>query len=115
MSSNLAYFASLATALGLGFGAAWYLKSHLRGILVDLCGNEQRADFWIAFSNVVLILVPSACAMQFRTEVDETIPAILQLNSELKWVFVGLIGSVMSIGAILALFISREPAGSKSR
>jgi hypothetical protein len=115
MSSTQTYFFSLATALALGFGVAWYLKSHLRGILVDLCGTEQRADFWIAFSNVVLILVPAAFAMQFHPESEENLPVVFQFNSELKWILIGLITSVMSLGAILALFISRESASTKCR
>jgi hypothetical protein len=115
MSPTQAYFVSLAAALALGFGVAWYLKSHLRGILVDLCGTDQRADFWIAFSNVVLILVPAAFAMQFRPESNENVPILFQLNSQLKWVFNGLIASVMSLGAILALSISRRPADPGSR
>ena len=82
-----------------------YLKSHLQKILVDLCGTELRANFWMAFSNVTLVLVPMVFAMQFHPKMGDTLPVIFQLNYQLKWVLVGLISSVGVLGTILSLFI----------
>jgi len=113
MSSTDAFFLGLAITAALGFSVVWYLRSHLRGILIDLCGTESRADFWMAFSNVVLILVPMIFGMQFQAK--ENLPAVLQLNYQLKWVFIGLVLSVMSLGVILSLFIRRGSAGSVAR
>jgi hypothetical protein len=35
-----------------------YLRRPLHRILVDVCGTENRAGFWLAFSNLTLFLVP---------------------------------------------------------
>jgi uncharacterized membrane protein YhaH (DUF805 family) len=113
MNSVSAFFLGLAITAALGFSVVWYLRSHLRGILVDLCGTEARADFWMAFSNVVLILVPMIFGMQFQA--NPNLPAIFQLNYQLKWVFTGLVVSVMSLGAILSLFIRRDSAPPPAR
>ena len=99
MAAPDAFFLGLALTAALGLSVVWYLRSHLKGILVDLCGTEARADFWMAFSNVVLILVPMIFGMQFQANANQ--PAIFQLNYQLKWVFIGLVVSVMSLGAIL--------------
>ena len=94
----------------LGFTVVWRLKSHLKGILADLCGTERRADFWMAFSNVILILAPALLAMPFHSTEGENVPAVFRLAHQLKWSLVGLVTSVLALGAILSLFISQDAA-----
>lgn len=64
--------------------------------------REGRADFWIAFSNVIPILVPMIFAMQFPHG-SESI--VFQRNNQLKWAFSGLVASVMGLYEILRRFI----------
>ena len=35
-----------------------YLRHYLKRVLVDLCKTEERAQFWAAFSNILLIGLP---------------------------------------------------------
>ncbi len=107
MRAAYAFLTGLAITVGLGFAVVWYLKSHLRGILIDLCGTERRADFWMAFSNVILILVPLVFAMQFQIATSGDVPVLFQFAYQLKWSFVGLVASVLALGIILSRFISR--------
>jgi hypothetical protein len=108
MYSAYAFLLGLVITLALGFAIVWYLTSRLRGILIDLCGTERRADFWMAFSNVILILVPLVFAMQFHSADDQDLPVIFQLVYQLKWSFIGLAMSVLALGVILSRFIRRE-------
>ena len=105
MNFSMAFSLGLLIAGASGFAAAVYLKSHMKDILLDLCGSTGRAEFWMAFCSVILVLVPLIFSMQFHMAADEKVPVILQLSYQLKWVFVGLVASVMSIGTILAIFI----------
>jgi len=105
VQTTYAFLAGLAIAAVLGFTVVWYLKSHLKGILIDICGTETRADFWRAFSNVILILAPLVFAMQFHPKAGDNLPVIFQLNDQLRWPLWGLITSVMALGGILSLFI----------
>jgi len=120
MSFSTAFSLGLLIAASAGFGAAVYLKSHMKDILADLCGSAGRADFWMAFCNVILVLVPLIFSMQFHIGADEKVPTVLQLSYQLKWVFIGLVASVMSIGVTLAIFIrvdlrkSPQAPGSRS-
>ena len=110
MYSAYAFLVGLAITITLVFAVVWYLKSHLRGILIDLCGTERRADFWMAFSNVILILVPAVFAMQFHPDARENLPVVFQMVYPLKWSFMGLAISVLALGLILSRFIRRESA-----
>jgi hypothetical protein len=108
MSTNGAFLVGLAITAFIGFSAVWYLKSHLRGVLTDLCGTEIRADFWMAFTNVTLIVVPMIFALQFYPEPGRQYSAMYQLAYQLKWVLIGLIVSVVSLGMLLLFFIAGE-------
>src|SRR5262249_6387834 len=105
MDTSYTFLIGLTLATVLGFAVAIYLKMYLKGILVDLCGTAARADFWMAFSNVTLVLLPMVFAMQFNPNTSQNLPTIFQLNFQLKWVLVGLISSVMALGAVLSIFI----------
>ena len=114
VNSTYAFLLGLGITAALGLAVVWYLKPHLKGILVDLCGTEARADFWMAFSNVTLTLIPMVFAMQFRSDASGNPPVVFQLVDQLKWAFIGLAASVMGLGAVLSRFIrqqSAKPAG----
>ncbi len=113
MGAVHAFGLGLGITAGVGFGVVWYLKSHLKGILADLCGTEARADFWMAFSNVILILVPVVFAMQFHSAAGENVPAVLQLIRQLKWSFAGMVASMLFLGAVLGLSIRRIDSGTR--
>jgi hypothetical protein len=108
MSAVTVFILGLCLAALLSVGVVWYLNTHLKGILTELCGTERRADFWIAFSNVILILVPMVFAMQFHSAADDNVPVFFQLIYQLKWSFIGLVTSMLALGAKLSLFIRRD-------
>jgi hypothetical protein len=86
----------------------YYLRPHLRRLLIDLCGTEQRADFWAAFSNVILVLIPCVVAMHFQPSGDIR-PAPFQIARQLEWALAGLAGAVLILGAVLSRFIPESP------
>jgi protein-S-isoprenylcysteine O-methyltransferase Ste14 len=86
----------------------YYLRPHLRGLLIDLCGTVQRADFWAAFSNVVLVLIPCVVAMHFQPA-GEGRSAPFQIARQLEWALAGLAASVLILGAVLSRFIPEGP------
>ena len=102
------FLLGLAITVVLGFTVVRYLGSPLKQILVDLCGTEQRAQFWLVFSNVILILVPAVFAMQFHFSGGEDLPSVFQLTYQLKWSVVGLVTSILALGLILSMFIRRH-------
>ena len=82
-----------------------YLRPHLRKILIDLCQTEDRADFWGAFANVTVVLTPLICAMFQRPTGRGGSAAFFDVSTQLQWSFIGLIGAVFVMGAVIAHFI----------
>lgn len=91
------------------FSVVGYLSPHLQKILVDLCGTELRANFWMAFSNVTLVLVPVIFAMQYNPDVIEHKPMVVGLIHQFRWALIGLAGSVLCVGFVISRFIPVGP------
>ena len=97
---------SLAT-LAIGAAVVLYLRRPLRNILVELCGNEERAEFWTAFSAVVVGVVPVIFAMACHPAPGPDTPAVLELADQLKWRLIGLTASVLMLGWVVGRSIVR--------
>ena len=115
MHDAQSFLLGLAITVVLSFAVVWYLKSSLKGILLDLCGTERRGEFWMAFTNVTLMLVPIVFAMQFHSVTGENVSAVFAISYQLKWSFVGLVTSVLAIGITVSLFIRWDAARASGK
>jgi hypothetical protein len=110
MSATTVFALGSLGTLALGVGVVWYLRRPLRNILIELCGNEQRAEFWTAFSAVVLGVVPVIFAIACRPAPGPNAPAVFELADQLKWGLIGLTGSVLMVGWVVGRSIVRWEA-----
>jgi hypothetical protein len=108
MNVSLLFLCGLAVTAVMSFGTAAYLQRPLRKVLIELCGNDDRAQFWTVFSNITVAFVPLVAALQYQPSPAETSPALIEIGAQLKWGLVGLVLSVLILGKILMKFISRE-------
>jgi hypothetical protein len=97
---------SLGT-LAIGAAVVLYLRRPLRNILAELCGNEERAEFWAAFSAVVVGVVPVIFAIACHPAPGPDTPAVFELADQLKWGLIGLTGSVLMLGWVVGRSIVR--------
>jgi hypothetical protein len=87
------------------FAVMFYIRPHLHKVLVDLCGTQERAGFWTAFSSVTLVLMPMICAMHYRPEVTFGADPCFAIIDQLKWALIGLVGTVIILGVVISRFI----------
>lgn len=91
---------SLGTLL-VGVGVVAYLRRPLEKILLELCGNQERAGFWTAFSAVTLGLMPVIFAIACRPAPGPNSPAVFELADQLRWGLIGLMSSVLVLGWVI--------------
>jgi uncharacterized membrane protein YhaH (DUF805 family) len=84
-----------------------YLHAHLRKILIDLCGTVERANFWMAFSNVTLMLVPLILALHYRPA-GAPQSVFFHITDQLGSALIGLITTMGMVGLVLRRFISQK-------
>lgn len=81
-----------------------YLRPHLRKALIDLCGTEERAQFWTAFSNILLIGMPMIFALNYRPEVKNLEDLFFEIAGKLSGNLGGLLLAVVCIGIVVSFF-----------
>lgn len=105
MSTNAIFGAGVAATGAICLGVILYFAPRLRKLLIELCGTGERADFWLAFSNVMLFLVPVLFALWVTPERGQDVPAMIGMADQLRWALAGLIISVLCMGIVLSAYI----------
>jgi len=86
-----------------------YLHPHMKRVLVDLCRTEERAQFWMAFSNILLIGLPSIIALGFQPEAKTSEAAIFEIIGRLSGNLAGYLFALVGIGIIVSFFALVAP------
>jgi hypothetical protein len=108
MNPVIGFVFGLIVTMGVVFVVLLYLRNPLQAILKDLCGTDERARFWTAFSNTVVFLVPLALALDHQPALNGTEPSVFVISGQIESAVMGLIVSVMAVGIVLSWHISRN-------
>lgn len=108
MNPTNAFLADIGLVAAFSIGLMAYVKKHLKALLIELCGTEERASFWLAFSNVTLVLVPLIFALDYSPEFGPNRNFILEMATQLKHAIIGFVIALSSLAFILFRFIPRN-------
>jgi hypothetical protein len=104
-ASNMFLIGVAVTSLASG-AVVIYITNPLHKLLVELCGAPERADFWLRFSNVALILASLIFAASFPP--NERGSIVIEIATQLKWSLIGLLTALTIIGWVVSRFIPRH-------
>jgi len=106
MNTTSAFLVGTALVL-LGCSAiVAYVSRHLRSLLTELCGTAERASFWLALSNVTLIVIPLIFALGYTPELGPGKSVVFEMAAQLKY---GLIGFVVTLGCMAIMLFKFIP------
>jgi hypothetical protein len=114
MNPVTAFSINLVLTLSIAALLVTHLARSLFGVLVDLCGTEDRARFWLAFSRVLLIGMPAVTALGYRPGMESP-EWYLDLASELSRNIMTLLVTVVGVGLVIAFFAAIAPRGRKEK
>ena len=86
-----------------------YLWPFLRKVLIDLCATEERAYFWTAFSNILLIGLPMVISLNYRPEAGNLEELIFELAWKISSNLGGLLFALVGIGIMVPFFALVAP------
>lgn len=115
MSPLISFLVGLVITIGVVFVALLYLRNPLQVILTDLCGTQERARFWTAFSNITLFLIPFVLALNHRPAGDGSQPIVFAISDQIESAVTGLVVSVVILGIVLSWHISRDTCSKTSK
>ncbi|MEW6406919.1 MAG: hypothetical protein AB1649_34510 [Chloroflexota bacterium] len=112
MNSILSYLLEVAITLAICTLTFRYLRPFLKTILVDLCGTEERAQFWTVFSHTLLIGLPMILALAYQPEAQNAEELFFELARKISGNFGGFLFALLGAGmtvAFFSLFAPRTP------
>ncbi len=109
MNIIVSYLIEIAVTLAAILLVMAYLRPYLRRILLDLCGTEERAQFWTAFTNLVLIGIPMLLAMTFQPEATQVEGLFFEIARKLSGNLGGFLFGLLMVGIILSFFALVTP------
>ena len=117
MYTIISFVIEVALTLIISALLVGYLRPFLRKILIDLCGTEDRAQFWAAFSNILLIGMPVIFALNYSPEARNTEELFFEVAAKLSGNLGGLLVALIGIGFIVSFFalVSRKPTEAQPK
>ena len=103
------FFVQLAVTILVASLITAYLRPYLQKILVDLCATEDRAQFWIKFSNILLIGMPVVFALKFTPLATESNEMFFEIMSKIGSNIFGFLFALICIGVIVSFFALVAP------
>jgi|SRR5512141_31987 hypothetical protein len=112
MNDIAAFSINLLLTLLIAFLLTAYLAPSLFRILVDLCGTEERARFWLTFSRILLLGMPAVTALGYQPSVgaEQWYP---DLAGELSRNLMTLLVTVVGLGLVITFFAAIAPRARK--
>ena len=108
MNPVTVFLVGLILTMSVVFLALLYLRRPLLVVLTDLCGSVERAQFWTAFSNITLFLVPFALALGQKPAAYGNQATAFAISDQIESAIIGLIVSVLALGIILSWHIANN-------
>ncbi len=113
MNTILYFLIEVTLTLVIAVLLVGYLRPFLRKVLTDLCGTEDRSQFWTAFSNILLIGMPMIFALNFKPEAKNNEELFFELVGKLSGNLVGFLFALICIGLIVSFFALFAPKPAK--
>lgn len=110
MNPTIAFLFDVALAVALAVGIVAYVRRHLRILLIEVCGTPERASFWLAFANVMLVLVPLIFVLDYKPEFGPDKSVTFEMATQLKYALIGFAMALSSLALVMLRFIPRNKA-----
>jgi hypothetical protein len=109
MNAIVSFVIEVALTLILSALLVGYLRPFLGKVLVDLCGTQDRARFWTAFSNLLLIGMPVILALNYRPGARTAEELFFEVAQKLSGNLGGLLFALIVIGFMVSIFALLAP------
>lgn len=116
MNLAIPYFTQLIITSIICMLLLAYFRPFLKRILVDICGTEDRASFWMAFANILILGIPILYGVgyiPYSYSIENIFfEVVLQIRANLSFFILTIIGVGMAV-CLFALTTPRPQVVSK--
>lgn len=115
MNAIESFLVEVAATLLVCFLVVIYLRPFLRRILRDLCGSEERAQFWTVFSIILLIGLPFIFALGYYPEASDPKELFFEIAARLSGNLGSFLATLVGIGLMVSFFALVAPRRQEQR
>ena len=91
------------------------LRPYLNRILIDLCGTEERAQFWTVFSNILLVGCPLLISLMYQPQALNAEELFFERTRRTSGNLFGFMFALMAVGFIVSIFALFAPRAKESK
>ena len=113
MNPILLFGLQVVLTLIMAFLLVAWLRPYLYRILLDLCGNEVRTQFWLALSTLLLVGLPCAFALAYHPQGQSADEIFFEIAGRLGANLGGFLVMLAGVGLIVSLFALVAPRPTK--
>ena len=106
MTRESLFLSGLAISLAASFSVIFYLRTHLKHVLIDLCGTPERAAFWASITHITLVLNPLIMALMYKPGLNNAM--LFEVRKPIMLALTGLVMTVMLMSLFISLFVPRQ-------
>lgn len=114
MNHVYAVLITLGVPLFFAFSVLAYLRAVTRRLLTDMCGADERAEYWMRVSAILVLAAPLALVLMFGhapvpCQGGGGLPVADMLRSAASW---SLVGILLAVGAVSRGIARHIPRGA---
>lgn len=102
----LNFIVEVSIPLVLGLTASLYLKNVTTRLLLDLCGTQDRSEFWVRVTTILMSGVPLVLALAFGRSGN---PDAATGEVARHALLMATLGIVLSVGAMTRMIMGSIP------
>ena len=114
MNTIIPFLVQITLTFVLAYLIVGYLRPYLRTVLLDLCRTEERAQFWTAFSNILLIGMPLILALNYKPETGNVEELFFDVARKLSGNLGGFLFALIATGVVVSFFALVAPKSAKA-
>ena len=102
MNTLTLFLIEVLLCFGISVAVIWLIKPLLRDVLVETCGTSTRAEFWVMFTQLMLIISPLLIVIFFApTENQQTVNLAEAMQDTLFRSLLGVFVALATIGQVM--------------
>ena len=92
-----------------------YMRPFLTRILIDLCGTEERAQFWTVFSNIILVGLPLLISLTYQPEASQAEEIFFEITHRISGNMLGFLFALVTTGFVVSVFALVAPRQKETK
>ena len=115
MNTIVFFILEVTLTLAISMLVFRYMRPFLTRILIDLCGTEERAQFWTVFSNIILVGLPLLISLTYQPESSQAEELFFEITHRISGNMLGFLFSLLGVGLIVSVFALVAPRQKESK